>query len=971
MKSASEGSDIEAADSATPSLFCNSHSAALTSSHPDLSTLVKSWYKVYKFNSDTALEELLDFVLRSSGLPAGSVTAEGLGREATKDTLVRLEGMAGEIQTYPLMSGQKQLKNFFVDFQYFWVYLVGESGEYLYDGMMLDFIVNWLCALSHSKFRPIRHTSTAALFAIGQALTDVLTHEDLNFGRLQAFIDSETGSTRLARLHTQQSEVKEKVAVLRTVIDSLVGDVLSYRCKDVMVEIRSLCAQYLGTLMSKCPSAYINEKTLGYLSLMLYDKSGDVREHVLDYLGKLYAGGEAVGRLMQPFTEKQRLRLVEVCHDIEPRCCVRALKICSELNRQGKLHKDEKDLLSCLLWVEEEEVRKAAADFISTWLFQPSETAKSGAELDQGRHLDAETTLLAFIRFFKDYGGALGFRVKLMMQGFWDREEAIRRWEVYCDLLQRGGRENATGLSPPDALILLQMVHAALEMLGEGGKHANKTRFSDLSCLFFERASQILPLCNTLPLLQAFAQVISALDLSPISSKDLRGSVLTLVEDLKQLFERQSDADLLQSVVKCMEHLCNHPHPLQKEANEVLLKTVDEVAEAFREQLQRYILEDEEEKCLEVTLARVAALSSIHDLVDEVGTEGLEGVCSLVGRYRTQVIQSPGHACSALKVLFFHHLWTLHRLTLQPEGLAAYIQLRNTIIEEIAATLQTRTAASKVKDTAFTLLCETVMVCAGQATEGQPVYFAVEGQLIRVLCDFTSEIQVKAEVPDYLRPPKAFTKLSIKCEAPCEDADSRAIELIYLLSRIICNCPSVTLSQLPSLYIALFGNSPLKSIFAQVKQVVSYLRNRDATQAGPFRDKQVYFSILLDSLIRAAEQRNADSMSGLRELAKRLASLQGIGLFKQRQAAGLKEMIVDGVKFGLASMENVFFLEAITAFLTKGFLNPKQLAEIWDKVKKEVQATKAKVEKEAPGKLDVLQDLTNFQSLLQKLVPTI
>ena len=965
MKSASEGSDIEAADPATLSLFSNVHTASLTSSHPDLSKVVKSWYQVYKHSQDSALEQLLDFVLRSSGLPAGSVTSEDLGREATKDTLARLEGMAGDIQNYPLMSGQKHLKNFFVDFQYFWVHMIGEGSDYLYDGVVLDFIVNWLCALSHSKFRPIRHTSTAALFAIGQALTDVLTHEERNFDRLQTFIDSETGNTRIARLRTQQTEVKEKVAALRTVIDSLVGDVLSYRCKDVMVEIRSLCAQYLGTLMSKCPASYINEKTMGFLSLMLYDKSGDVREHVLEYLLKLYAGGEENGRLMQQFTEKQRLRLVEMCHDIEPKCCVRALKICSELCKQGKLQKDEKDLLSCLLWVEEEDVRKAAADFTSTWLFQPVAPNKPEEVLDQGRHLDSETTLLAFVRFFKDYGCGLSFRVKLMVQGFWDREEDIKRWEVYCDLLQRGGRENATGLSPPDAVILLQMLQAALEILGEGEKYTNKTRFADLSGVIFERAMHILPLCETPQLLQAFAQVISALDLTPISSKDIRGSVLTLVEDLKQLFQRHSDPDLLQSIARCFEHLCNHPHPLQKETKEVLIKTVDEVSESFKAQLQRYILEDEEEGCLEVTVARVAALCSVQDLVDEIGQEGLEGICSLVGRYRSEVLKSPGHACSALKVLFFYHLWRLHRITLQPVDLTSYIQLRNTVIEEIAATVQTRTAATKVRDTAFTLLCETFMVSGGQAAEGQPVYFAIEGQLIRVLCDFANEIEVRGEVPEHLRPPKAFVKLSVKCEPPTPDADSRAIDLIYNLSRIICNCPSVTLSQLPSLYIALFGNSPLKSVFAQVKQVISYLRNRDATQAGPFRDKQVYFSIILDSLIRAAEQRQHEP---LQELAKRLAGLQGVGLFKPRQAAGLREMIVEGVKFAVASQDNVFFLDAMTAFLTKGFLSPKHIAEIWENVRKELETTKVKIEKEAPGKMDVLDDLKNFQLLMQKLV---
>ena len=957
---------VDSSEVSLPNIFSNPHSASLTTDRPDLSKIVKTWYQCYKRSQLPALQELLEFALRSSGMPEGSVTVEQLEGEAGKDILGRLEELAGAIQTYPLMSGgQKAYKNFFVDFQYFWVHLVGEGSEYLYDGVALTFIFNWLSSLSHSKFRPLRHTATAALFATGQALTDVLSHENRNYQRLQDFIEAEPGSSRTTRLRNQQEEIKEKIRTLRVVIDSLVEDVLSCRCKDVMIEIRSLSAQYLGTLMSQCPANYITDKTIGFLSLLLYDKSGDVRKHVLDYLHRLYTNGAETCTFLTPFTTKQLPRLVEMCHDIEPRCCVRAIKICTELLKQGNMSIEYRDMVSYLLWTQDEEVRDEAAEFVAGWLFQGSEVGSvPGNTLDRGRKMDAEAVLLALVHFYQTYGCGLSFRIKLMLQGFWERNDSLKRWEVYFDLFLRAGRENATGLNTQDALILMQMLKSSLEILRETDKPASKSLYSDLSGLIFERAVQIFPLCDSIPLLNTFVEVIKELDLSPIAFKDMRGSVVMLVDDVRLLFLRHKERKLLENMARALDHLCNHPHPLQKEAKEILLKTVDEATESLKDQLRLYLEDDQDEGYLEITVARVAALISVHDLVDEIDEIEVGNVFTLLTHARTGVLKSKEHACSVLKVVFFYHLWKLNRLITHPEDLTLYLEIRNKTIEELAGIVQSSSVDQSVRDEAFTLLCETLMISASQATEGQPVYFYIEGQLVKVLCDFTSEIQVKQEIPEHLIPPKAFDKKAIKCEIPA-DADERSVNLIFSLSRIICNCPSITLSQLPSLYIALFGASQLKSVYSQVKQVVSHLRNKDATQTPPFHDKQVYFSILLDSLIRSAEGHHLPS---LKELSKRLSSLQGLGSFKPRQASALTNMLIEGTRFALASIDNVFFLDAMTAFLTKNFLTPKSVTEIWEKVRKDWQNLKGKVEKDAPGKLDVLQDLTNFQTLVLKLV---
>ena len=83
-----------------------------------------------------------------------------------------------------------------------------------------------------------------------------------------------------------------RLSTLHDVMDTLYKEVLFHRCKDVMYEVRALACQALGFWADKYPSRYLEEATLKILGLLLYDKSGDVREHTLNCLTNLYKNHE-------------------------------------------------------------------------------------------------------------------------------------------------------------------------------------------------------------------------------------------------------------------------------------------------------------------------------------------------------------------------------------------------------------------------------------------------------------------------------------------------------------------------------------------------------------------------------------------------------------------------------------------------------------------------------------------------------
>ena len=100
---------------------------------------------------------------------------------------------------------------------------------------------------------------------------------------------------------------------------------------------------------------------------------------------------------LKQFTDKHMARLVEMCHDVENKCCALALKLCTILVKRGGMDESMVSVLCYLLWADSDDIRNAAGDFVTLAKFQdmlPKEGEGSG-ELDQGRSVDAEKVILS------------------------------------------------------------------------------------------------------------------------------------------------------------------------------------------------------------------------------------------------------------------------------------------------------------------------------------------------------------------------------------------------------------------------------------------------------------------------------------------------------------------------------------------------------------------------------------------------
>lgn len=116
-------------------------------------------------------------------------------------------------------------------------------------------------------------------------------------------------------------------------------------------------------------------------------------------------------------------------------------------------------------------------------------------------------------------------------------------------------------------------------------------------------------------------------------------------------------------------------------------------------------------------------------------------------------------------------------------------------------------------------------------------------------------------------------KRGLRAEAVKLEADSPSLTTCSWVSRLICICPSLTLSQLPSSYLAHYGHSRLRSISLLTKQVLGRFKTNDGLKCGEFADPQLFFNIILESLIKCMGQGQSGEILGMKSLGRRIAAV--------------------------------------------------------------------------------------------------
>lgn len=191
--------------------------------------------------------------------------------------------------SYPLVSKSKGYRKFRSSLLEFMTKLVETTAisEVLYDDIFCETLQSWLVALSSSKLRAFRHTSTVISLHFVEALCEVSLSNKDDSAQLQRQKEAEmrragklvvkstragaTDKTRLQELEALIKATHGKKLRHETYFKELFNAVFIHRYRDAEPTIRMECIRSLGVWMSTLPDHFLEGSYLRYIGWMLTD----------------------------------------------------------------------------------------------------------------------------------------------------------------------------------------------------------------------------------------------------------------------------------------------------------------------------------------------------------------------------------------------------------------------------------------------------------------------------------------------------------------------------------------------------------------------------------------------------------------------------------------------------------------------------------------------------------------------------
>ena len=138
--------------------------------------------------------------------------------------------------------------------------------------------------------------------------------------------ESKTNSQRTSNLKKEEKNLKIELNYLSNQSKKLISNVLFVRFQDIMHEIRILCIETMEQLIKSEFKDEITE-TIKKIS---YDRKSEVRLKVLKTLKNL-----------APNLLDFQKRILEMCFDIDDKCCAAAIDLCQYFSELSEADSDK------------------------------------------------------------------------------------------------------------------------------------------------------------------------------------------------------------------------------------------------------------------------------------------------------------------------------------------------------------------------------------------------------------------------------------------------------------------------------------------------------------------------------------------------------------------------------------------------------------------------------------------------------
>ncbi|XP_038584844.1 cohesin subunit SA-1a [Micropterus salmoides] len=916
-----------------------------------MQSVVDEWIESYKQDRDLALLDLINFFIQCSGCK-GTVRIEMFRNMQNAEIIRKMtEEFDEDSGDYPLTMPGPMWKKFRYNFCEFISVLIRQCQySIIYDEYMMDTVISLLTGLSDSQVRAFRHTSTLAAMKLMTALVNVALNLSIHQDNTQRQYEAERNkiagkraNEKLELLLQKRKELQENQDEIENMMNSIFKGIFVHRYRDAIAEIRAICIEEIGVWMKMYSDAFLNDSYLKYVGWTLHDRQGEVRLKCLKALQNLYTNRELFPKL-ELFTNRFKDRIVSMTLDKEYDVAVEAIRLVTLIlqGSEDALSNEDCENVYHLVYSAHRPVAVAAGEFLHRKLFSRHDPqAEEALAKRRGRSSPNGNLIRMLVLFFLE--SELHEHAAYLVDSLWESsQELLKDWECMTELLLEEPVQGEELLSDRQESALIELTVCTIRQAAEAhppvgrgtGKRVltakeRKTQIDDKNKLT-EHFIMALPML--LSKYQADSEKVANLlqipqffDLDVYSAGRMEKHLDALLKQIRLVVEKHIEMDVLEACSKTYSILCSEEYTIMNRVDIARSQLIDEMTDRFTHSVEELLQEAEEADDDDIynvlsTLKRLTAFHNAHDLT----RWDLFGNCYRLLKAGIEQGSMPEQiAVQALQCSHYSILWQLVKITEGAPSKDDLLALRRVVKSFLAVCQQCLSNVNTpVKEQAFMLLCDLLMIFSHQLTSGgreglQPLVFNPDGTLQNELLNF---------VLDHVFIDQDDESQSMEGD---EEDEANKIEALHKRRNLLaafCKLIIYDIVDMPAAADIFKHYMKYYNDYGDIiKETLSKTRQTDKILCAKtliLSLQQLFNELLQDQGPNL--DRTSSHVSGIKELARRFALTFGLDQIKTREAVATLHK--DGIEFAFKYQNprgpefppiNLAFLEVLSEFSSK------------------------------------------------------
>ncbi|XP_061651244.1 cohesin subunit SA-1a [Phyllopteryx taeniolatus] len=916
-----------------------------------MQSVVDEWIESYKQDRDLALLDLINFFIQCAGCK-GTVRIEMFRNMQNAEIIRKMtEEFDEDSGDYPLTMPGPLWKKFRYNFCEFICVLIRQCQySIIYDEYMMDTVISLLTGLSDSQVRAFRHTSTLAAMKLMTALVNVALNLSIHQDNTQRQYEAERNkiagkraNEKLELLLQKRKELQENQDEIENMMNSIFKGIFVHRYRDAIAEIRAICIEEIGVWMKMYSDAFLNDSYLKYVGWTLHDRQGEVRLKCLKALQNLYTNRDLFPKL-ELFTNRFKDRIVSMTLDKEYDVAVEAIRLVTLIlqGSEDALSNEDCENVYHLVYSAHRPVAVAAGEFLHRKLFSRHDPqAEEALAKRRGRSSPNGNLIRMLVLFFLE--SELHEHAAYLVDSLWESsQELLKDWECMTELLLEEPVQGEELLSDRQESALIELTVCTIRQAAEAhppvgrgtGKRVltakeRKTQIDDKNKLT-EHFIMALPML--LSKYQADSEKVANLlqipqffDLDVYSAGRMEKHLDALLKQIRLVVEKHIETDVLEACSKTYSVLCSEEYTIMNRVDIARSQLIDEMTDRFSHSVEELLQEAEEADDDDIynvlsTLKRLTAFHNAHDLT----RWDLFGNCYRLLKAGIELGSMPEQiAVQALQCSHYSVLWQLVKITEGAPSKDDLLALRRVVKSFLAVCQQCLSNVNTpVKEQAFMLLCDLLMIFSHQLTTGgreglQALVFNPDGTLQNELLNF---------VLDHVFIDQDDESQSMEGD---EEDEANKIEALHKRRNLLaafCKLIIYDIVDMPAAADIFKHYMKYYNDYGDIiKETLSKTRQTDKILCAKtliLSLQQLFNELLQDQGPNL--DRTSSHVSGIKELARRFALTFGLDQIKTREAVATLHK--DGIEFAFKYQNprgpefppiNLAFLEVLSEFSSK------------------------------------------------------